>query len=239
MPNESKRKPLESDYDADPGRRQAIVRASEKYLTTQDVHPLVAVRFAQESPGSVLDVGAGEGMLGRELESLGLPWTPFDNSPNMLKSLPDHAIQGEAASLPFPDDSFDAAAALYMLYHLDQPLDAITECHRVLTAGGLFAAAAPSASDSPELDPIFRAYGGRDLDTFDSDNGPELIESVFGNVEIESWDGPYVFLPDDDALRLYCQGFGLSEEDAEASTDLVSTPLHLTKRGAIMFARKT
>ena len=238
MSEQPGRQPLAADYDTDPGRRQAIVSASQKYLTAQDVYPLVAERFAREQPASVLDVGTGEGILGRELESVGLPWVPLDNSPNMLESLPDNAVNAGATSLPFPDESFDAVAALYMLYHLDRPQDAIIECHRVLTKGGLFAAAAPSADDAPELTPIFRATGPQIRHTFDSDIGPELIDAVFGNVEVESWDGPYVFLPDADALREYCRGYGLSLEDAESATDLVKPPLHITKRGAIMYARK-
>ncbi len=232
-------RPLVVDYDVDPGRRRAIVSASQNYLTTQDVYPLVAERFARERPATVLDVGAGEGILGRELKSVGLPWVLLDNSPSMLRSLPDDAFNADATALPFPDESFDAVAALYMLYHLDRPQDAIEECRRVLNKGGLFTAAAAGADDAPELTPIFRATGLRVRHTFDSDIGPESIEAIFGNVEVESWDGPYIFLPDARALREYCRGYGLSSEDASSAPDLINTPLHITKRGAIMYARKS
>ncbi len=237
MPEAKKRRILRSDYDTDPERRRAIVRAS-RYITTEDVHPIVARRFAAEGLSPVLDVGAGEGALGRELDGVGLAHVLLDNSPNMLKLLPEGAVQGEATALPFPDDSFGAVAALYMLYHLADPLDAIAECHRVLADGGLFAAAASSADDAPELAAIFQATGPRAPATFDSDIGPGLIETIFGNVEVDRWDGPYVYLPDANALRDYCRGHGLSQEEVGRAPDLVSLPLQVTKRGAIMYARK-
>jgi SAM-dependent methyltransferase len=58
-------------------------------------------------------------------------------------------IQASATLLPFPDDVFDAAVAVNVLYHLAQPLAAIRGAHRVLRPGGLFVAAAPSRHDSP------------------------------------------------------------------------------------------
>lgn len=51
--------------------------------------------------------------------------------------------------------------------------------------------------------------GGARLDkpvTFDAEVGPALIGEVFGDVEVEAWDGPSLRLPDQAALRRYLIG---------------------------------
>jgi len=59
---------------------------------------------------------------------------------------------GNAAALPFPDESFDGVAILYVLYHLSDLRLALVEANRVMCPGGLIAVAVPSRHDSPELD---------------------------------------------------------------------------------------
>ena len=123
-----------------------------------------------------------------------------------------------------------------MLYHLEDPVRAVAECHRVLRPGGLFAACAPSMYDSPELQSVLPGYGVPS--TFDSENAPEIAGSVFGEIEIDAWDGPYVRLPDREALILYLRGRPLSPSAAERASDAIDTPLTLTKRGTVIYARK-
>ena len=124
-----------------------------------------------------------------------------------------------------------------MLYHLEDPVQAVAECHRVLSPGGLFAACAPSMYDSPELQSVLPGYGVPS--TFDSENAPEIVGSVFGEIEVDAWDGPYVHLPDREALALYLRGRRLSPAAAGRALDAIDTPLTLTKRGSIIFARKS
>ena len=102
----------------------------------------LAALFAREDGGaSVLDVGCGtgvlmEGCLGSVLLPVGL-----DRSPAMLararRRLP-HAplICGDAAALPFPDASFDAAVTNSALHYLDDPAAAVRELARVTKPGG-------------------------------------------------------------------------------------------------------
>ncbi len=47
-------------------------------------------------------------------------------------------VQGEAASLPFPDESFDAVVSVRMLVNIRDPLPVFREVHRVLRPGGTF-----------------------------------------------------------------------------------------------------
>jgi hypothetical protein len=57
-------------------------------------------------------------------------------------------------------------------------------------------------------------------------------------VEGERWDAPLLELPDRAAVRHYLVGKGVSPERARPAADSVETPLSVTKRGALLFARK-
>ena len=237
MPAADRRpRPEPSDYDTDPERFHATSLAGRKYGLVGDVHEDVADRFAKERVDRVLDVGCGQGKLIRLLRDRRVPVVGLDASPAMLKAASGARVFGVAGALPFPSNTLGGAAALYMLYHLEDPVRAVAECHRVLRRGGLFAACAPSMYDSPELKSVLPSYGVPS--TFDSENAPEIVGSVFDEIEIDAWEGPYVHLPDREALILYLRGRRLSSVAAERASHTIDTPLTLTKRGSIIFARK-
>jgi SAM-dependent methyltransferase len=52
--------------------------------------------------------------------------------------------QGEAASLPLPDESFDVVTCQTLLMHLERPADALKEMLRVLRPGGLLVCVEPN-----------------------------------------------------------------------------------------------
>jgi SAM-dependent methyltransferase len=73
----------------------------------------------------ILDLGAGTGLLGRELSSWakqrGWEWhfTNLDSNALALKQgNPTQAVLGSALNLPFPDQSFDLVIASQMTHHL-------------------------------------------------------------------------------------------------------------------------
>ena len=237
MPADDQRpRPEPVDYDTDPERFRINSLAARKFGLVDDVHEEVAGRFAGEGIDRVLDVGCGKGRLLGLLRDMGVPAVGLDASLMMLKATSGSRVFGDARMLPFPENTFGGTAALYMLYHLEDPVQAVAECHRVLRPGGLFAACAPSMYDSPELQSVIPGYGVPS--TFDSENAPEIVGSVFSEIEIDAWNGPYVHLPDREALTLYLQGRRLSPAAAKRASDAIDTPLTLTKRGAIIYARK-
>ena len=65
-----------------------------------------------------------------------------------------------------------------------------------------------------------------------------MVASVFGDVEVDAWDGPFVHLPDRDAVVDYLRGRGLGADVAASVAAAVDVPLDVTKRGVLVWARR-
>ncbi len=92
-----------------------------------------------------LDIGCGEGSNTRELARRGARMTGIDVAPTFIR----HAREAEEAeprgicyeagdglALPFPDETFDFAAAFMSLMDMADPAQALREAWRVLRRGG-------------------------------------------------------------------------------------------------------
>lgn len=226
---------LPNDYDSDPGRFLSAEQHSH-----DDVHPYVAARFASAGARTVLDVGGGNGRLARLLPGLSMCCLLIDLSPAMLSLAPRPAVRADGARLPVAGASVDAVAALFTLYHYDDPLVPIREARRVLRPGGLFAACAANRDSDPELAQAVPGCGA--ASPFDGEDAEAIVASVFAApgdmVQAERWDGLLVTLssvPDAIAcLRVY----GLSEPAAADTAATLDLPLTLTKRGCVVYATK-
>jgi SAM-dependent methyltransferase len=92
----------------------------------------------------VLDVGCGDGQIGRLLAGGGARVVGIDPTRNQINVAaargggPEYA-RADAARLPFPDGSFDGVVACLVFEHIDDVDDAIAEVGRVLRPGGRFA----------------------------------------------------------------------------------------------------
>jgi SAM-dependent methyltransferase len=221
-----------SDYDERPERFRTARSVQRRHAVAADVHADVARRFLAEGLTPVLDVGCGEGELARHLPEG--HWIGVDSSPTMLAEAPRPVVEADATALPYENASFGSLALLYVLYHLPDPAAALAEAHRVLRPGGLLAVALPSRHDSPELAHAL-PYGPL---TFDAELAPDLIGERFHDLEVERWDAQLLRLPSRPDVRDYLIGKGVDPQRASAAAEEVRVPLEVTKRGALVFARR-
>jgi len=215
---------LPPDYDTDPGRSRG-----RTFSVAGDTHEPVADRLVAEGHAPVLDMGCGRGRFADALAGR-LPWIGLDPSPAQLADCRYRPVAlAEATHVPFPDATFGAVVSLWVLYHLAEPALAVAEARRVLRPGGVFVACTTSRFDSPELVDECPAT------TFDAEEAPDIVASVFGAgaVQLDRWDAPLLRLPDRDAVVRYARSHFLPPHVA----DRAETPVTLTKRGVLVWAR--
>ena len=96
--------------------------------------------------GEVLEVGAGTGLNLPEYERA-TRVVALEPDSSMAKRLPRRAaeakvpvevIAGSADAIPFPDDTFDAVVATFVLCSVQEPQAVLSELRRVLKPGGEF-----------------------------------------------------------------------------------------------------
>jgi len=133
---------LEEDWYAASDHPIALLRAENAVR-----NPWVIEELSRKfpSPVSVLDIGCGAGLLTNALAKAGHAVTGIDLSEKSLETAQKHDAshsvhyeKANAYSLPFPDESFDAACAMDVLEHVEEPHLLIAEASRVLKEKGIF-----------------------------------------------------------------------------------------------------
>lgn len=102
------------------------------------------VELLAPQPGErILDLGCGDGQLTMRLAATGAKVVGVDASPQMVaaaQSRGAEAVQGNAESLPFPDQDFDAVFSNAVLHWVRDHDAMMGEVRRVLRPGGRFVA---------------------------------------------------------------------------------------------------
>jgi ubiquinone/menaquinone biosynthesis C-methylase UbiE len=132
---------------------------SRGYVTGFDISMLgylkrARSKLAQElvTCNSVLDIGCGGGRTTQALKILGIRevWG-LDPSPYLLKhaasNFPDlRFVQGLAEDTQFPEQRFDGVSANFVFHEIPPKYadQALQECHRILTKGGIISICEPA-----------------------------------------------------------------------------------------------
>jgi SAM-dependent methyltransferase len=139
------------------------------------------------APGRLtLDLGCGEGRLGRLLQPAGHRLIGLDGSPTLAALARDaggydRVIDADAGVVPLDDGAADLVVAFMSLHDMDDPARAISECARVLEPGGRLCAAI--------VHPLNRPEGGP-ADYFEHHHVAESVESNGLTMTFEAIDRP-------------------------------------------------
>jgi len=119
-----------------------------RYVTKRQLLPWILA--GTDLGDHLLEIGAGPGAATEDLRGRVIRVTSLEYDRGLAISLakrnrggPGAVLQGDAASLPFPEKTFSAAIAVLVLHHLrsiEQQDRALAEIHRVLRPGGTFLA---------------------------------------------------------------------------------------------------
>jgi SAM-dependent methyltransferase len=138
-------------------------------------------------PGrATLEIGCGEGRLGRELLAHGHRLTGVEPSPTLAALAREsfEVVEADAAALPFADASFDLVVAFMSLIDIDDVDGAVREAVRVLEPGRRFSAAI--------VHPILSAGEGEPFTIAGSYLEPHRYTAKLSTTdhELESWHRP-------------------------------------------------
>jgi SAM-dependent methyltransferase len=143
---------------------------------------------ARAGGAAVLEVGCGTGAFAERVaaEKPDATIVATDQSERFVELTAARGVEARVADvqdLPFPDDSFDVVAALWMLYHVPDLDRGLAELRRVLRPGGLLVAVTNGNEHTADLR---RDAGGEPLVTqFSSENGEAALLRHFEAVRRE------------------------------------------------------
>jgi SAM-dependent methyltransferase len=138
MVDQSSHLTLREAWDAQADEWARFVRTPGHDLTNEAFN-LPRLLDLLPPPGRrTLDLGCGEGRVGRALIPLGHRLVAVDSSPGMvaLAAETQEALVADATALPFEDGAFDLVVAFMSLMDMDDPDAALAEAARVLEPGG-------------------------------------------------------------------------------------------------------
>ena len=127
--------------------------------TTADHNDQALALLDLTRPRTVLDVGFGQGRTAAVLVGHGHRVLGVDASPTMLKQATARnrsacrdgratLLHGDGITIPFPDDSADAAMTVHTIYFMPDPAATFVDIARVLRPGGTLVVACRT-SDTP------------------------------------------------------------------------------------------
>jgi SAM-dependent methyltransferase len=144
---------MRDGWEAEAGKWAIFTRTPGRDSSHDTLNVPALLDLLPEPGGRTLDLGCGEGRLGRFLRSRGYRVAGVDASPTMVRLAVSHddaapAVLADAAALPFGDEAFGLVVAYMSLHDMDQMPEAVAEAGRVLERGGRLCAAIPHPINS-------------------------------------------------------------------------------------------
>ena len=125
------------------------------------IGPWIVESLGLNGTETVLDVATGTGLMARDLAPHVAHITGIDVTPEMLAQARQIAADsgianlafddGDATSLPYPDDRFDLVISRIAIHHFDNPEVELREMRRVCNPDGRVAIVDIVASDDPSV----------------------------------------------------------------------------------------
>jgi SAM-dependent methyltransferase len=140
-------------WEAEARNWAEFTRTAGRDVAHEQVNLPALLRLLPGPAGLTLDLGCGEGRMGRVLLSLGHQVAGVDAAPTMVRlavshEIPEPAVLADAAALPFRDEAFGLVAAYMSLHDMDRMPEAVAEAARVLDHGGRLVMAIPHPVNS-------------------------------------------------------------------------------------------
>ncbi|GEP38025.1 hypothetical protein NPS01_16880 [Nocardioides psychrotolerans] len=190
---------------ADEGNLQTRLSVWQPAADGRDPSTVALEAIVAAAPSRALEVGCGTGAFAERVAARipGLDLVAIDQSERLVELTAARGVTAHVAdtqSLPFPDDSFDVVAAMWMLYHVPDLHQGLAEVRRVLRPGGTFVAVTNGDEHVGELR---RSAGGPPAIThFSSENGADALSRHFGDLRRDDLRTRAVF-PDHAAAVAY------------------------------------
>lgn len=144
---------MRDGWESEAGKWARFARTPGRDSTHDEINLPALMDLLPEPGNRTLDLGCGEGRLGRYLQSGGYRVAGVDAAPSMVRLAVSHevaapALLADAAALPFGDETFDLVVAYMSLHDMDRMPEAVGEAGRVLRRGGRLCAAIPHPINS-------------------------------------------------------------------------------------------
>jgi SAM-dependent methyltransferase len=155
----------------------------------------------------------------------------------LAKSRGLDARVADAEQLPYPDNDFDVAFAGWVLYHVPNLKQAITECARVLRPHGRLVASCYREDNLSEVwELIDPGLEPRAPLTFNHGNGAALLGERFGRVERRDVEATLVF-PNTASLREFVAST-IDRAHLAPRVPELTEPFRATTRHAVFVAEQ-
>ncbi|HEY2326768.1 MAG TPA: class I SAM-dependent methyltransferase [Gaiellaceae bacterium] len=225
----------------------------EQYLNEQNLYARAALwaelegpnpkevlfaAIASVEPRRVLEVGGGDGWLSALLrDELGCEVTLVDQSERMAELATARGLDarvGNVEELPFEDGSFDTVVAAWMLYHVNDIDQGLSEVARVLEPGGHLVANTNSRRHCEEVFDLIQYPRESREWVFNAENGEETLRRHF--IEVSREDVVAVATVRDRETLVNYQRSMLTE--TQPIPERVALPLRVHSRGVVFVAER-